>query len=437
MYVRLLPVLLLFPLAYATSGLYPGFGRSPIEELRKLSAATSLVYSALAVTVFLLKDAASYSRAVFLLGWIQSLATVPLSRALVRILFADRPWWGDEVAVIGEGEAPSLVARSLADRTHLGLKPVLVLSAAGRSLSAKGAAAPSQGSETLLRHPLCVGVLENVPPGHGIRHAILVAGPKVQLAEMYGEISKRFPRVTVIPDLSGLSSLWIEARDLGGVLGGGMIGLEIRQRLLMPGVWLIKRLVDLFLVLLTGVLVLPVVALIALAIKLSSPGPVFYGQSRFGRGGKPFVAWKFRSMVANAPKVLEVHLRKNPTLRTEWNRDHKLRHDPRVTPVGRILRKTSLDELPQIWNVLRGEMSMVGPRPIVREEIPMYGKEFALYQQVTPGLTGMWQVSGRNDLTYNQRVECDLFYIRNWSPWLDLYILARTVTAVLLARGAY
>jgi lipopolysaccharide/colanic/teichoic acid biosynthesis glycosyltransferase len=142
-------------------------------------------------------------------------------------------------------------------------------------------------------------------------------------------------------------------------------------------------------------------------------------------------------MVANAPRVLETHLRNNPALRAEWNRDHKLRHDPRVTPVGRILRKTSLDELPQIWNVLLGEMSMVGPRPIVRDEIPMYGKEFALYQQVTPGLTGMWQVSGRNDLTYNQRVECDLYYIRNWSPWLDLYILARTVTAVLLARGAY
>jgi lipopolysaccharide/colanic/teichoic acid biosynthesis glycosyltransferase len=135
--------------------------------------------------------------------------------------------------------------------------------------------------------------------------------------------------------------------------------------------------------------------------------------------------------------VLEEHLKTNSALRAEWNSDHKLRRDPRVTTVGRILRKTSLDELPQIWNVLLGEMSMVGPRPIVRAEIPLYGKDFALYQQVTPGLTGMWQVSGRNDLTYSQRIQCDLYYIRNWSPWLDLYILARTVAAVLLARGAY
>jgi Undecaprenyl-phosphate galactose phosphotransferase WbaP len=411
MYARLMPVLLLFILAYASSGLYPGFGRSPIEELRKLSASTSLVYAALAVTVFLLKDAAAYSRAVFLLGWIQSIATVPLSRALVRFLYGDKPWWGDEVAVIGEGEAPCAVAQSLASRTHLGLKPLLVLSQAGRKLD-----------------------LIDV---QGIRHAILVASPNLPLAETYEELSQKFLRVTVLPELSGLSSLWIEARDLGGVLGAGMIGLEIRQRLLMPGVWLIKRLVDLCIVLLTAVVVLPLVALIAIAIKLNSRGSVFYGQLRYGRGGKPFVAWKFRSMVANAGEVLEECLRTNPALRAEWNRDHKLRCDPRVTAVGRVLRKTSLDELPQIWNVLVGEMSIVGPRPIVHDEIRLYGKDFALYQQVTPGLTGMWQVSGRNDLTYDQRVECDLFYIRNWSPWLDLYILARTVTAVLLARGAY
>jgi Undecaprenyl-phosphate galactose phosphotransferase WbaP len=411
MYLHLLPVLLLFPLAYATSGLYPGFGRSPIEELRKLSAATSLVYSALAVTVFLLKDAAAYSRAVFLLGWFQSMATVPLGRALVRSLFAHKPWWGDEVAIVGEGNAPSAVAQSLAHQKLLGLKPVLVLRDAKRSL-------------------------EDMP-SHSIRHAILVAGANVQLTEAYNQLSKRFPRVTILPELSGLSSLWIDAHDLGGVLGGGMIGLEIRQRLLMPGVWLIKRIVDLSIVLLTAVVVLPLVALIALAIKSTSRGPVFYRQLRYGRDGKPFIAWKFRSMVANAAEVLEEHLQTNSALRAEWNSDHKLRRDPRVTTVGRILRKTSLDELPQIWNVLLGEMSMVGPRPIVRSEIPLYGKDFALYQQVTPGLTGMWQVSGRNDLTYSQRIQCDLYYIRNWSPWLDLYILARTVAAVLLARGAY
>ena len=141
--------------------------------------------------------------------------------------------------------------------------------------------------------------------------------------------------------------------------------------------------------------------------------------------------------MADASTALESHLQRSPALRAEWNRDHKLKRDPRITAVGRLLRRTSFDELPQVWNVLRGQMSLVGPRPIVADEIPYYGKAFELYKQVLPGITGMWQVSGRNNLTYEERVECDLYYIRNWSPWLDLYILARTVPAVILARGAY
>ncbi len=406
MYVHLWAVLLLFPVAYGASGLYPGFGRSPVDVLRRLSAATSLVYPALAVTIFLLKDGPSYSRAVFLLAWIQSLATVPLTRGLVTYLLADRRWWGDEVAVIGTGEGPFMVARSLAKRAELGLKPVIVVDEPHRALQ-----------------------LSRACP---VRHAILVGGPHIDLAELYGKLSWIFPRITVVPDLAGLSSLWAEPRDLGG-----MIGLEIRQRLLMPGVRLIKRVVDLCATLLVAALSLPVVVIIAVAIKLTSPGPIFYGHIRYGRGGKPFVAWKFRTMVADASTVLEWHLQRSLALRAEWNRDHKLRRDPRITAVGRLLRRTSFDELPQVWNVLRGQMSLVGPRPIVAAEIRYYGEAFELYKQVLPGITGMWQVSGRNNLTYEERVQCDLYYIRNWSPWLDLYILARTVPAVILARGAY
>jgi Undecaprenyl-phosphate galactose phosphotransferase WbaP len=186
-----------------------------------------------------------------------------------------------------------------------------------------------------------------------------------------------------------------------------------------------------------GIVALPRIAAIAAAIKLSSPGPVFYGQKRYGRGGDPFVAWKFRTMVKNASEVLEEHLRSNPGLRREWMETQKLRDDPRITRVGRLLRRTSLDELPQLWNVLAGEMSLVGPRPIIAEEIPRYGGGFALYKKVTPGLTGMWQVSGRSLLTYEQRIGFDLYYVRNWSIWLDVHILARTVRAVLRGEGAY
>jgi Undecaprenyl-phosphate galactose phosphotransferase WbaP len=405
-YLPLWPVLLTFLIAYATSGLYPGFGRNPVDELRRLSLATSLVYLALAVTAFLLKEGAAFSRAVFLLAWAQSLAVIPLARSVLRHWVERRPWWGEAVVVIGAGEAAYAVSRSLAERPELGLRPVLVLADPRQALSAA--------------RPLRV------------RHAILAGTPGAELAKKYRELSRVFRRVTIVPELSGLSSLWVEARDLGGV-----IGLDFRQRLLMPGARGVKRVVDLGLILATAALVLPLVLLIAAAIKLTSAGPAFYRQVRYGRNGETFTAWKFRTMVRDASAVLARHLEASPTLRQEWRRDHKLRHDPRVTAVGRVLRRTSLDELPQIWNVLIGEMSVVGPRPIVAEEIARYGDAYELYSQVTPGITGLWQVSGRNDVTYEKRVDLDTYYIRNWSPWLDLYILARTLGAVLFARGAY
>jgi Undecaprenyl-phosphate galactose phosphotransferase WbaP len=205
----------------------------------------------------------------------------------------------------------------------------------------------------------------------------------------------------------------------------------------MPCPRVIKRALDLALVVVFGTLLLPVVALIALAIKLTSPGPVFYSQTRCGRGGGPFVAWKFRSMYANASELLEQCLDSDPSLREEWRRCRKLRQDPRITPLGRLLRRTSLDELPQLWNIVLGQMSFVGPRPIVAEEISRYGDGFALYAKVTPGLSGMWQVSGRNNLSYEQRVTLDLYYVRNWSVWLDIHILARTIRVVVLGDGAY
>jgi lipopolysaccharide/colanic/teichoic acid biosynthesis glycosyltransferase len=142
-------------------------------------------------------------------------------------------------------------------------------------------------------------------------------------------------------------------------------------------------------------------------------------------------------MRADGEAVLRDHLARDPAARAEWERDRKLRRDPRVTRLGRVLRASSIDELPQLWNVLRGDMSLVGPRPIVEDEVPYYGRVFRLYTSAKPGITGLWQVSGRNDIGYAERVQLDAFYIRHWSPWLDVYILAKTVVALLRRRGAY
>ncbi len=210
-----------------------------------------------------------------------------------------------------------------------------------------------------------------------------------------------------------------------------------RTGLLCPRSRRFKRVFDIAFALLLGLIAVPVGLLIASAIKLDSPGPVFFVHTRIGRGNRRFRLWKFRSMVTDADEVLQRHIDAHPALALEWRLSHKLRSDPRVTRVGRLLRKTSLDELPQLWNVLRGDMSMVGPRPIVEAEIPKYGASFALYSQVLPGLTGLWQVSGRNDTTYRERVELDSRYIRNWTPTADLAVLLRTVRVVLGGRGAY
>jgi lipopolysaccharide/colanic/teichoic acid biosynthesis glycosyltransferase len=179
------------------------------------------------------------------------------------------------------------------------------------------------------------------------------------------------------------------------------------------------------------------VGLFALLIKLEDRGPIFYANERIGLRGRKFKAWKLRSMVMNGEAVLLDYLEKNPHERAQWQATQKLKRDPRLTRTGRFIRKTSIDELPQFWNVLIGEMSVVGPRPMLESQVDLYGPSFRLYKQVRPGVTGLWQVSGRNHLTFADRATLDKYVIQNWSVWLDIYILFRTVRAVITADGAY
>jgi Undecaprenyl-phosphate galactose phosphotransferase WbaP len=198
-----------------------------------------------------------------------------------------------------------------------------------------------------------------------------------------------------------------------------------------------KRIVDLVGAIVLTLTLLPFILAVVLAIRLEG-GSVIYKHRRIGRHGKAFDCLKFRTMVPNAEQVLKDLLRQHPELLEEWLHSHKLRDDPRITVVGRFLRRTSLDELPQLWNVIRGDMSLVGPRPIVPEELLRYGRNAATYLAIKPGLTGLWQVSGRNDVSYRRRVAMDVYYARNRNVLLDLYILALT-TGVVFSRdgGAY
>ena len=198
-----------------------------------------------------------------------------------------------------------------------------------------------------------------------------------------------------------------------------------------------KRALDISLVLLGLLLLWPLILGLVVLLKAMDPGPVLYGHRRVGFGGREFRCWKFRTMVVDGDAVLERHLRENPADAALWKEQRKLVNDPRVTRLGAVLRKLSLDELPQLLNVLKGEMSLVGPRPIVQAELDHYGTSARHYLATRPGLTGQWQISGRSDTTYAERVRLDRFYVTNWSLWRDLRIIFLTIPAVALSRGAH
>lgn len=199
----------------------------------------------------------------------------------------------------------------------------------------------------------------------------------------------------------------------------------------------VRRATDILIAGGTILFILPLLALISILVWLQDGGAPIYAQERIGRGGRIFRCYKFRSMVVDSRACLERLLTESPEAREEWERDHKLRRDPRITPIGGFLRKSSLDELPQLFNVLGGSMSLVGPRPIVASEVARYGRRIIHYYAVRPGITGLWQVSGRNDVSYRRRVALDCAYVKHRSLMMDLKILTATVPIVLMRRGSY
>jgi len=414
--------ILLLPLVNYQIGLYPGYLLGPVERLRRRTLATLSVFGGLVAWDNLVARGV-FSRGILLATLLFALILPPLAEAATRWILIRRGHWGIPVLMLGAGSAGRALARTLMIEPQLGLKPVAFLDNRADTWNTAAEGIPVMG-------PL--GLASDFERRAEVAIVCLPDLDRGDAALLLQELN--FHRLIVVPDLAGIASLWVTAREFGGCLG-----FEIKKNLLLRRNLALKLVIDQAIAAPLFLVSLPVMALAALWIKLTSPGPAFYRQMREGANGRRIAVWKLRTMLCDGDRILEEWLGAHPQDREHWRRHFKLRHDPRVLPViGTLLRRTSLDELPQLWSVLRGEMSLVGPRPLPDYHLEQFAPEFRqLRTRVLPGLTGLWQVSARSDGDVEVQEALDTFYIRNWSPWLDLYILARTVTAVLLARGAY
>ena len=278
--------------------------------------------------------------------------------------------------------------------------------------------------------------LERVVKETGVRHVLIAAPglPQNQLAGLLYRAQSICSDVGIVPNLVEVPMSNVQAESY---YDAKIMILHVQNNLSRLSNRVIKRIFDVVMTVIGGILISPILIGIALWVYRDSPGPVIYKHRRIGKDGKEFDCYKFRSMCADSAERLQKLLETDPEARKEWETSFKLKNDPRITKSGAFLRKTSLDELPQLLNVLKGEMSLVGPRPIIQKEVPLYGDYIKEYYMVRPGITGMWQVSGRSDIDYPERVQMDSWYVHNWSVWLDILMLWRTIKVVAGRKGAY
>ena len=421
-YHGLMFAMLLVPLGFWLLKLYPGYGLSLVERFRRKVRATFIFFFILSVWEYLATDE-TWSRGVFLFTWLFALIFTVLLQSILRYLLIRRNVWGTPVIILGGGSTGRAVVKAINDDPSLGLRPIAVLDDK-----------ETLWGESINGVPVVGGFNASALFVKSVKHAILAMPESdrdtiVTLSEFLP-----FPTITIIPDLLGLQTLWVEVRDLGGIPG-----MEIQRQLLLKRNLFIKHCMDYILGIPLFLLSIPVLIISALCIKLTSPGPAIFTQTREGSYGNPIQVIKLRTMYLDAEQLLERHLAENPAAREEWQKHCKLKNDPRILPfIGTFLRKTSLDELPQLWNVLRGDMSLVGPRPFPYYHLDKFSEAFRhLRRRVTPGLTGLWQVSARSDGDLAVQERLDTYYIRNWSIWHDILILAKTIRIVMTGKGAY
>jgi undecaprenyl-phosphate galactose phosphotransferase len=404
--------------------------RLPFWEEQRVLLATVLSAAMVELVLVVLLSEARLPKADIAGTWLWAWLLLAAARWATKTLMMRVGLWKRPTLLVGDGDNARRVYRVLRAEKLLGYDVI----AWGVLHEAE---VPANGTREEAGERIPVVALGADP-----RNVVLALGqPQVVLAleslrgqeNLVTKLNTSRNEVLVIPSIRGLPLLGMEVVQ---VMSHDLLFLRVRNNLAKPGMLMLKRLFDL------AASALIVLALwwlyLYIYVRVRATGsPAIFGHERIGRGGKKFMCYKFRTMVPDAERVLRDLLATNLDAAAEWEQNFKLRNDPRITRIGAFLRRTSLDELPQIWNVIRGDMSLVGPRPIVEAELERYGDGALLYLHTRPGITGIWQVSGRNDTSYAERVSLDTWYVRNWSLWYDMVVLLKTIKIVFRREGAY
>lgn len=413
-YIYLAPILTVF---YA-AGLYPGIMLSPAEEVKKISICLFFCFAGIALSITVESDERAGIASGLILAIPVAAIFLPVAREFLRHFFGHFKFWKVPAVIFADENSGDVIIERLKKNRDLGYTPAVIIL--------------KNNIENLEKH-------KNIPimPYNDDTFRIIEKfNVKVAVVCDFGgdltEIRSHFRHTIIVPHNADSNALNMALRDFGGILAVSTLNHHTKTFELF-----LKRTFDICASLLVILFFGWLYIALMIIVKLTSKGPVFYGHKRVGKNGKEFRCWKFRSMVIDAEEQLKKILAEDPVRAAEWEKDRKFTDDPRVTKIGKFLRKTSLDELPQIFNILNGTMSFIGPRPVTEGELEKYGNKRKYVLSVTPGLSGMWQVSGRSDTVYEERVTLDSYYVQNWSIWLDMWILVRTVWVVLLGKGAY
>lgn len=390
-----------------------------------LFKASSYATVSVIIILYLTHNANSTSRMFIVLLWVLSFCNLVILRYASKKIFLALNILQVPVIIIGAGKTAELLVKNIINDTGMGYKIVGLLE-------------DFKVQEGILEQYPVLGKLddaEEVIKATKVKH-VFIATPgleKEKLTELLSKVHPLVKNVCIIPNLLGISAGNIEVESL---FNEKMILLKLKNNLARPLNIFVKTVFDYVATIVGVILISPILLFIALKIKNDSPGRIIYDGERIGKNGKLFKCYKFRSMYVNGDEILEKYLKANPNKKVEWETYHKLDDDPRVTPFGKFMRRTSIDELPQLINVLLGHMSLVGPRPYLPREADEMGEALKTIVLAKPGITGYWQINGRSDVDFANRLKMDCWYIFNWSFWMDLVLLFKTVGIVLNKKGA-